>query len=310
MRILVASPVFASALAELRAKHDVVEAIDAPGPDLKRLIVDRHALVFRSGVQITAEVMRCAPDLELLIRAGSGLDNIDMDYVREKGLKLARIPEPGARAVAELAFGFMLALSRKISVADGLLRRGRWAKHQIQGHLLEDKVLGIYGAGNIGCLVGQMGAAWGMRVIGCVEHPSQERADELAAKGVRMATADEVLSRSDYLSLHVPLKDSTRNVFDDATIARMKPGAFLINMSRGGVVVEAALARALRSGHVAGAGVDVHANEGNGAISPLAEFENVILTPHMGAGTIDSQRKIGERVLQIVGAHRGRAAEV
>jgi D-3-phosphoglycerate dehydrogenase len=127
---------------------------------------------------------------------------------------------------------------------------------------------------------------------------------------MQLASADEVLSRSDYLSLHVPLKDTTRNLLDDQMIARMKPGAFLINMSRGGVVVEAALARALHSGHIAGAGVDVHANEGQGAISPLAEFENVILTPHMGAGTIDSQRKIGERVLQIVGAHRGRAAGV
>ncbi|HZN38541.1 MAG TPA: NAD(P)-dependent oxidoreductase [Planctomycetota bacterium] len=310
MRILVASPVFPSALEELRKNHDVVVAVDAPAHDLKRLIVDRHALVFRSGVQITADVMRCAPDLELLIRAGSGLDNLDMDYVRQKGLQLTRIPEPGARAVAELAFGFMLALSRQISLADGLLRRGKWAKHQIQGHLLEDKTLGIYGAGNIGCLVGQMGASWGMRVIGCVEHPSTERAAELATRAMQLASPDEVLSRSDYLSLHVPLKDSTRNLLDDQTIARMKPGAFLINMSRGGVVVEAALARALHSGHIAGAGVDVHAQEGQGAISPLAEFENVILTPHMGAGTIDSQRKIGERVLQIVGAHRGRAAGV
>ncbi len=303
MKILIASSVFPGAIEELRKSHDVVVAVDAAPGDLRRLIADRQALVFRSGVDITADVMRCAPDLELLIRAGSGLDNLDLDYVHAHGLRLERVPGPGARAVAELAFSFMLGLARQVQRADQLLRRGHWAKHQIKGHLLHNKTLGIYGAGNIGTLVGQMGAAWGMNVIGCVEHPSQERAASLAAKGVRLVPVEQVLAESDFVGVHVPLKESTRGLIDAGTIARMKPGVFLINMSRGGVVVEEALVRALEAGHVAGAGVDVHEREGEGAISPLARFDNVLLTPHMGAGTVDSQRLIGERVLEIVREH-------
>lgn len=303
MRILIASSVFPRVIDELRKSHDVVVAVDASPGDLCRLIADRQVLVFRSGVNITADVMRGAPDLELLIRAGSGLDNLDVDYVRAHGLRLERVPGPGARAVAELAFSFMLGLARQIRRADQLLRRGRWAKHQIKGHLLQNKTLGIYGAGNIGTLTGQMGAAWGMNVIGCVEHPSEERATSLAAKGIRLVPVEQVLAESDFLSLHVPLKETTRGLVDGDAIARMKPGVFLVNMSRGGVVVEEALLHALEAGHVAGAGVDVHEREGEGAISPLAGLDNVILTPHMGAGTVDTQRLIGERVLEIVREH-------
>jgi len=142
-----------------------------------------------------------------------------------------------------------------------------------------------------------------MNVIGCVENPSGNRAAEMATKGIRLVPTDQVLAESDFLSVHVPLKDSTRGVIDADAIGRMKPGVFLINMSRGGVVREAALLDALNAGHVAGAGVDVHEREGDAAISPLAELDNVILTPHMGAGTVDSQRLIGDRVLEIVREH-------
>ncbi len=304
MKILVASPIFPAAVDVLREQHDVVEALNVPSDELKRLIRDREVLVFRSGVSITADVMRCAPDLSLLIRAGSGLDNLDMDYVQEHGLELVRVPEPGARAVAELAFAFMLALARQVPRADHLLRQGRWAKHEITGYLLADKTLGVYGSGNIGTQVGEMGRAWGMRVVGCVEHPSPARAASLAERGISLADSRDVLADADFVSLHVPLKDSTRNLIDAAAIARMKRGAFLVNLARGGVVDEAALLDALKRGHLAGAGMDVHREEGEGKISPLAELSNVILTPHMGAGTVDSQRKIGERVIEIVTAHR------
>jgi D-3-phosphoglycerate dehydrogenase len=305
MKILIVSPVFRDALESLSRTHDVTCAYDASEKDLTTLIADRDVLIFRSGVNITADVMAAAPGLKLLIRAGSGLDNVDLDYVGSHRIALERIEQPGAKAVAELAFGLMLGVARGILKADALLRQGHWAKHQITGHLLSGKVLGVYGAGNIGARVGAMGAAWGMEVIGCVENPTSARVLELEKRNIKLVDSEDVLARSDYLSLHVPLHSSTRKLFNADVISRMKKGSFLVNLTRGGVVDEAALLDALESGHLAGAGTDVHEREGEGFISPLAELENVILTPHMGAGTVDSQREIGERILEIVDSFDG-----
>lgn len=279
----------------------MVCAVGASEDELKNLISDREILIFRSGVSITAEVMACAPRLQLLIRAGSGLDNVDTGYIRDRGLKLVRIAEPGARAVAELAFGLMLALSRQILEADRLLRSGRWAKHQLNGYLLQGKQLGIIGVGNIGTVAGQMGVSWGMQAVGCVEHPSAARAAELTGKQIRLANLDEVLAVSDYACVFVPLKESTRNLIGAAELARIKPGAFLVNMARGEVVDEMALCAALQAKDgLAGAALDVHKQEGENLISPLAGLPNVILTPHIGAMTIDTQREIGRRIIEII----------
>jgi D-3-phosphoglycerate dehydrogenase len=299
-KILIASVIDPDAIEALRKRHHVTYALNAREEVLQSLIKDREVLIFRSGVSITADVMVCAPDLRLLVRAGSGLDNLDVEYVRDRGLKLVRIPEPGARAVAELTFGLMLALARQVLIADRLLRQGRWAKHELSGHLLADKVLGIIGAGNIGSRVGQMGAAWDMDVIGCVEHPSPSVAARLREKGICLTDCQEVLATADFVSVHVPLKDSTRNLIGAEALSRMKPGAFLLNLARGGVVDEGALYQALREGRLAGAALDVHVEEGEGRISPLARLPNVVLTPHIGATTIDSQREIGRRVVEIV----------
>jgi D-3-phosphoglycerate dehydrogenase / 2-oxoglutarate reductase len=300
MKILIASPIDADAMETLGSQHDLIYAPDAKDEALRSLIPDREALIFRSGVQITAEVMACAPGLRLLIRAGSGLDNIDLDYVRRHNLQLVRIPEPGARAVAELTFAHMLALARNVRLADHLLRQGHWTKHTLTGYLLQEKTLGIVGAGSIGATVGQMGAAWGMHVIGCVEHPSVEKSLLLQERGIELTTFEQVVERADFLTIHVPLKESTRYLINASVLARMKPGSFLINLARGGVVDEAALLQALRAGdRLAGAALDVHQQEGEGKISPLAELPNVILTPHIGATTVDTQREIGRRVLQV-----------
>ena len=301
MKILIASSIDTDAIDQLREKHDVICAFNAGEAELKSHIADREILIFRSGVRITAEVLAAASHLKLLIRAGSGLDNLDVAYVRRHGLRLVRIPEPGAQAVAELTYGLMLALARQILVADQLLRQGRWAKHDLTGYLLTRKTLGIIGAGNIGSRVGQMGAAWGMDVIGCVEHPSPTVAASLQQKGIRLTACDEVVAEADFLSIHVPLKESTRNLIDGPLLARMKPGAFLTNLARGGVVDEKALYQALtRDNGLAGAALDVHSEEGEGKISPLADLPNVVLTPHIGAMTIDSQREIGQRIIEII----------
>lgn len=298
MRILVASSIHEDALQTLQRDHDVICAYGASREKLLEVIPDREVIIFRSGVQITGEVMEHAPDLKLLIRGGSGTDNIDLPYVAERGLELVRIPGPGARAVAEMSFTLMLALARNLLVADDKWRAGHWVKQQMTGHLLEGKTLGIIGLGNIGSTVAQMGLAWGMNVIGCVETPTPERHEKMAAKGIRLTSFEEVLSEADFISVHVPLKPDTRYMINADAIARMKPGAFLLNLARGGVVDEAALLAALEEGRLAGAGLDVHEREGEGNISPLAGLPNVVLTPHIGAGTVDTQRLIGAIILQ------------
>lgn len=309
MKILILSPIDSDAVQRLSRDHDVISAIGMADAEVRALVRDREALVFRSGVSITSGLMESAPDLRLLVRAGSGFDNIDLDYVHRNGLEFVRIPEPGARAVAELTFGLMLGLARKILWADGMWRRGHWVKHQSAGYLLRGKVLGIVGAGSIGGQVGELGAAWGMEAIGCVAHPSDTAAARLGEHGIRLADFDEVVERADFLSIHVPLAESTRNLIGDAVLSRMRPGSFLLSMGRGGVVDEAALRRHLLSGErLLGAALDVHEREGDGQISPLADLPNVVLTPHIGSMAVDTQREIGERVISIVESFRRPAA--
>lgn len=300
MKILVASKIHPASLEKLKETHDVVCAFGADKETLKSAIQGCDILIFRSGVDISAEVMSAAPSLKFLIRAGSGVDNLDMNYVEERGLRLTRIPGPGAKAVAELTFALLLALARNVLEADRLTRQGHWAKHELTGYLLRGKVLGVLGAGNIGSLVGRMGGAWGMKVLGCVEHPSTERSKEYKSMGIELATRERIIAESDYITVHVPLKASTRNFVDKEALALVKPGAFLVNMARGGLVDEMALCEALTAGRLRGVALDVHQVEGEGKVSPLAGLKNVILTPHIGASTVDSQKEIGEIILSTV----------
>jgi phosphoglycerate dehydrogenase-like enzyme len=300
MKILIASSIDPDAIKYLEQKHDVICAFGAKEGVLKEKIFDREVLVFRSGVQITAEVMAAAPQLKLILRGGSGTDNIDLDYVNERSFEFIRIPGPGARAVAEMAFGFMIALARNMFIADKMTRQGQWMKQQMTGYLLKGKTLGIVGAGNIGTQTGELGVAWGMDVIGCVNHPTAEKERDLKVHGIHLTTFEEVLSQSDFVCLHVPLQDSTRHLMSAGTFALMKQGAYFVNLARGGVIDEQALLDALTNGRLAGAALDVHAQEGEGKISPLAELDNVILTPHIGASAFDSQREIGDIIINAV----------
>jgi D-3-phosphoglycerate dehydrogenase / 2-oxoglutarate reductase len=301
MRILVASPIDPDALTELRSRHDVVAAFGAPEDELRRLAVDREAIVFRSGVSISSEVLAAATGLRLLVRAGSGLDNLDLAQVKRRGIDLRRVPGPGAQAVAELTFGLMISLARGIALGDRLLRQGHWAKTELIGYNLTGKTLGIVGLGSIGSRVAALGTAWGMHPIGCVDHPSPERSAEFAAKGIELTDLDHVLAAADFLTIHVPLGADTRGLIGAAELAKVKPGAFVVNVARGGVVDEEALLAELQpGGRIRGAGLDVHVNEGEGKISPLAGLPNVVLTPHIGATTVDAQREIGQEVVAII----------
>lgn len=304
MRILLASPIAPPAIAEMRSSHDVVlgfEMVDR----LHVLIEDRQVLVFRSGVDVSASLMGAAPDLELLIRAGSGFDNLDLDHCRDRGIRVVRVPGPSSQAVAEFTMGLILALSRRITEADANMQVGRWPKHDLKGRLITGKTLGVVGAGRIGKRVGEMGALLGMQVLACVERPEEER--DFAARGITLTDFDTVVERADVLSVHTPLNEKTTWLIDDSVFERMRPGAFLINTARGGVVDESALIGALDEGKLAGAALDVHEKEGDGLMSPLAHRPNVILTPHIGAMATESQEMIGHRAVELIEAHaRGR----
>jgi D-3-phosphoglycerate dehydrogenase len=210
MRVLVASKIDPDALATLRAAHDVDVAVGATGEDLAARMADREALVFRSGVTIDEALLDRATSLRLIVRAGSGLDNLDLAMVKARGIALHRIPGPGARAVAEMTFALFLALARQLRVADSLLREGHWAKNDIVAWNLGGKTLGIVGLGSIGSTVARLGRAWDMDVVGCVERPGPDREAAFAAEGIRLAPFHEVLAESDFVSVHVPLDASTR----------------------------------------------------------------------------------------------------
>jgi D-3-phosphoglycerate dehydrogenase / 2-oxoglutarate reductase len=303
VRILLASSIDPGAIEVLERDHDVVRAFNAPEEQLAELIRDREVVIFRSGVMISATVLDQARDLRLLVRAGSGLDNIDVDHALARGVRIVRVPGSSAQPVAELTFALLLSLARKVTLADRLLREGHWPKSQLGGPLLAGKTLGIIGAGRIGSRVGEMGAAWGMRAIGCVANGGAAVAGSLAERGVTLTDFDTVVAESDFLCLHLPLDERTHHIIDASVLSRMKDGSFLINMARGGVVDEKALSAELtEGGRLLGAALDVHEAEGEGVLSPLADLDNVVLTPHIGAMAWDAQRLIGERVVELLGA--------
>lgn len=306
MKVLVASPLDDGAIRALRDSHEVVVEPN-PGPErFRELARDREVIVVRSGAVVSGAVMSAADGLRIVVRAGAGLDNIDLAHARSTGVRVVRVNGMSAPPVAEMTFALALALARKVLPADRMLRAGHWPKAELGGPLLRGKTWGVVGAGNIGSLVGEMAAAWGMRVLGSVAHPSPTVAAALARQGITLADNDRVLTEADVVSLHVPLDASTHHLVDGAALDRMRPGALLVNMARGGVVDEKSLSEALSSpGGIGGAALDVHETEGEGVVSPLAELDNVVLTPHIGAMALDSQRLIGERVVQLVSAFEG-----
>lgn len=301
MKIIIASPIDDQAIETLKEEHDVILAYSVTEGEFRKIIYDRDVLVFRSGVKIDAELLNSAPALKMIVRAGSGVDNIDLDFVNKRGIEFHRIPGPGAEAAAEMAFAFMLALSRRLFEADRSMREAQWKKYQLSGYLIRRKVLGIIGMGDIGGHVAEMGRAWNMHVIGCVQNFSLERVAKFRRKEIDLLGFDQVVEHSDYMCLHVPLKENTRNLINADVLARVKPGSYLINLARGGVVDEQALYDSLVKGdRLRGAALDVHKEEGQGKLSPLANLSNVILTPHIGAMAVDAQRAIGHIAVELI----------
>lgn len=266
--------------------------------DLLAIIGGYDGLVVRSATKVTAEVIARGSRLKIVGRAGAGLDTIDVGAAKKAGVAVVNTPGQNANGVAELALGLMLALVRHIDRASATLKNGLWAKNQLAGTELLGKTLGVVGYGAVGGRLGQKARALGMEVLA---YDPLLPPDKIKAAGAKPVALDELYRESDFVSLHLPKTPETVNMVSAATLAQMKPGAYLLNCARGGLVDEAALAAALTSGHLAGAAMDVFAQEPVGADNPLLKLDNFIGTPHLGASTAESQvnvaRDVAERLI-------------
>ncbi len=261
---------------------------------LLKAIPEYDGLAIRSATKVTEKILAAADNLKVVARAGIGVDNVDIPAASKKGVIVMNTPFGNSITTAEHAISLMMAVARQIPAANDSTQRGKWEKSRFMGVELTNKTLGVIGCGNIGSIVADRAKGLKMKVIGFDPFLSQERADAL---GIEKVELDELLSRADFITLHVPLTDKTRNVLSAENIAKTKPGVRIINCARGGLVDEDALAEAIKSGHVAGAGFDVFAVE-PATDSPLFGLPNVVCTPHLGAATKEAQENVALQVAE------------
>jgi D-3-phosphoglycerate dehydrogenase / 2-oxoglutarate reductase len=308
-RILVAERVAQAGLDILAATHDTAVRLDLSRADLLAALAEGggwDALVVRSQTRVDAELLAAAgPRLSVVAVASVGTDRVDLAAAARAGVMVVNAPTGSTVAAAEHTMALMLALLRKIPNADASVRRGEWERAKYVGAELQHRTLGIIGLGKIGKAVARRAAAFEMRVIA---HDPWLSSEQAAPYATRLVELPELLASADVITVHVTLTPETRGLIGEAQIATMKPGAFVVNVARGGLVDESALAGALRSGHLGGAAVDVFTTEPLAADNPLLGAPNTILTPHLGASTSEAQGRAGvemaERLLEAL-ANRG-----
>ncbi len=267
------------------------------GKDRDALIArigDYDGLAVRSATKVTEKVLEAAKNLKVIGRAGIGVDNIDVQKASAKGIIVMNTPLGNAVTTAEHTIAMMLALARNLPQANESTKAGKWEKSKFMGVEVFNKTLGLIGCGNIGSIVAERAQGLRMKVIAYDPYLSPERAQEI---GVEKVDLDELLARADFLSLHTPLTDKTRGIIDADALAKMKKGARVINCARGGLVVEKDLLEALKSGHIAGAALDVYEVE-PAKENPLFELDNVICTPHLGASTTEAQENVAVQIAE------------
>lgn len=277
-------------------EESVVEAIRALGEvrnkpdDVRAAVADADALVVRSATKVTKELI-AGSKLKLVIRAGVGTDNIDKQACAEAGIKVMNTPGASSNAVAELVLGLAICGLRNVQRAHHQMKNGQWEKKKLTGNEISGKILGVIGYGRIGGLLGKKANSLGMEVLASDPHP---REDGIA----RFTAMDEIFSKADVISLHVPALPDTINLINKENISKMKDGAFIINTSRGEIIDEEALYDACKSGKLKGAALDVYREEPYKG--KLLDLENVYFTPHIGAATREAQGRIGEEVVEIL----------
>lgn len=280
-------------------RFEVIFEHDSASDSFAAALADAEALIVRSATKVSAELMARAPGLKVIGRAGVGVDNIDIPAASERGIAVVNAPNGNTIAAAEMTMALILAMMRHVAAADASLRSGRWDRAGFEGAELRGRRLGLIGAGRIGAEVAIRCMSFGMDVVVYDPYLPEERATDI---GCRLTDLDEVITTSDVISCHVPLTDETRGIIDADTISEMKPGTFVVNASRGGVVVEEDLAAALVSGHLGAAALDVYEEEPLAADSPLRKAPRLTLTPHLGASTAEAQEHVAVEVAGNVAA--------
>jgi len=295
-KVVVAESIADAGIAILSEPCDVDIAVGADRDELLSRLGDASGLIVRSTTSVDREMIEAAPKLEVIGRAGIGVDNIDLDAATEHGVLVVNAPNANTISAAEHTLALLLAQARRVPEADSLLRAGTWDRKRFQGVELHDKTLGVLGLGKIGTLVAQRASAFGMRIIGYDPFVSAERARRL---GVELVDLGTLFAESEFITIHLPMTRETRHLVDADAIAKMRDGVRIVNVARGGIVDEGALADAIRSGKVAGAAIDVFEEEPT-TKSPLFGLDEVVVTPHLGASTIEAQDKAGIAVAQAV----------
>ena len=294
MRILVAEPLAASGVELLRQHHEVDERIGLTPEEYRAILPEYDALLVRSQVKVDAAMIAAGTRLTVIGRAGVGVDNVDIDAATHAGITVVNAPTGNTIAAAEHTLALLFALARRVAAADASVRRGEWKRSAFTGVELRGKTLGIVGVGKIGGAIADRAGALEMTILGTDPYVTVEAA---ANHGIELVPLDELLARSDVVTLHVPRTKATAAMIGAAQLARMKPTAFLVNAARGGVVDEAALAEALRAGTIAGAAIDVYSAEPPAPDNPLLGAPNTVLTPHLGASTAEAQVAVAEEAV-------------
>src|SRR5947207_9781532 len=294
--VLIAEELAPAALEVLADDFDVRHVDGTDRPALLAALAGAHAVIVRSATQIDAQAVAAAPRLQVVARAGVGLDNVEVAAATARGVMVVNAPTSNIVSAAEQAVALLLAVARHTASASTSLKSGEWKRSKYTGVELQGKTVGVVGLGRIGVLFAQRMAAFGTRLIAYDPYVQPARA---AGLGVRLVGLDELLRESDFISIHLPKTPETVGLIGAKELAAVKPGVRIINAARGGLVDEQALADAIADGRVGGAGIDVFTKEPCVA-SPLFGFDNVVVTPHLGASTVEAQDKAGETIAEMV----------
>jgi D-3-phosphoglycerate dehydrogenase len=290
--VLVADPIAEEGLAILRP-HTRVEIVVGNREALERNLGQAEALLVRSETRVTEAMLDAAPRLRVIGRAGAGVDTIDVAAATARGIVVVNAPGGNAVAAAEHSLALMFALARRVAAADASLKRGEWSRSRYIGSELTGKTLGLIGLGRVGSEVARRAQGLDMRVIVFDPYVPDEHVQRIGLEPVEL---DTLLASADFVSLHVPLTEATRGILNAERIAAMRPGAFVVNCARGGLVDEPALLAALDEGRLAGAGIDVFGSEPVSDSDPLPKHPKVVATPHLGASTVEAQANVATQV--------------
>ncbi|MBU6383705.1 MAG: 3-phosphoglycerate dehydrogenase [Verrucomicrobia bacterium] len=308
IKILIVDPLHPDTLNHLQNKFDITYKIKPTQAELEILIEDAEVIILRSGINLNAALIDRAKDLKVIARAGVGMDNIDLEKAQEKGIFVFNVPNESSRSVAEFGFGLILALGRKIALADAQMRRGLIKKTELEGFELQGKVLGLIGLGHIGTQLAQIAHGFEMGIVANVANPTAERQVELAERGISLRSLDQVLSSADVICLALPLTKATEHLIRLPHFRAMKPSAILINLSRAKIIDFNDLLLALHERLIRGIATDVVSDLKE--IHTLSQFENVVLTPHIGAMTQEAQCRIGQKIIKGIEQALGTSSSV